>query len=168
MMRLPDRGELERLTSRGIPLMDRRNAFEFCCQHLTELYAPGTGSSWYPHSGSLVNRRALTASDIDSRDFLNARNLARTQVLLPPGPRVARTGRADCSDRARIWATHDRARAKNPDMVPFHRAGLKRAERIAACQAEHRKVVQIAFKPDWTRHRDAGLFQRNESRSEPR
>jgi hypothetical protein len=39
MMRLPDRGELERLTSRGIPLMDRRNTFEFCCQHLTELSA---------------------------------------------------------------------------------------------------------------------------------
>jgi hypothetical protein len=47
-------------------------------------------------------------------------------------------------------------------MVPFHSAGLKRAERIAACQAEHRKVVQIAFKPDWTWHKGTGLFKRND------
>jgi hypothetical protein len=36
---LPDRGELDRSISRGMPLMARRNAFEFCCQHLTELSA---------------------------------------------------------------------------------------------------------------------------------
>ena len=64
MMRLPDRGELERLTSRGIPLMDRRNTFEFCCKHLTELSATLTGSFWRPLSGSLVHRRALTAERI--------------------------------------------------------------------------------------------------------
>jgi hypothetical protein len=58
--------------------------------------------------------------------------------------------------------THDRARDKRPDMVPFHSASLKRAERIASCQAENRKVVQIAFKPEWTRHKEAAPLKHND------
>src|SRR3546814_1987225 len=36
------------------------------------------------------------------------------------------------------------------------------AERIAACWADNRKVVQVAFKPDWNRHRNAAPFKRND------
>ena len=36
------------------------------------------------------------------------------------------------------------------------------AERIAACWAENRGVPQIAFKPDWKRHRRAAPFRRND------
>jgi hypothetical protein len=151
----------------GGPLMDRRNAFEFCCQHLTGLYAPGAGSSWRPHSGSLVNRRALTASDIDSRDFPNARNLARTQVVLPPLPASLSRGGVDCDDHTRIWATRDRARDKHPNMVLLHGAGLKRAERVGACQAENRKVGQIAFKPDCPWHKNAASSCAATSRLSP-
>ena len=35
-------------------------------------------------------------------------------------------------------------------MVLLHGGSPKGAERIAACWADHRKVPQIAFKPDWT------------------
>ena len=35
-------------------------------------------------------------------------------------------------------------------------------ERIAARWADHRKVPQIAFKPDWTRHAKAAPFKRND------
>ena len=34
---------------------------------------------------------------------------------------------------------------------------------IAACWAENRKVPQIAFKPDWTRHAKAAPFKRNDA-----
>ncbi len=70
---------------------------------------------------------------IDSRDFLNAKKLAETQVLLPPGPRIAFAGGADCNDHQRIWHTLDKVHAKHPGMVLFHGAGPKGAERIAAC-----------------------------------
>ena len=34
--------------------------------------------------------------------------------------------------------------------------------RIAACWADTRKVTQVVFKPDWTRHDKAAPFKRND------
>ena len=47
-------------------------------------------------------------------------------------------------------------------MVLLHGGSPKGAERIAARWADHRKVPQIAFKPDWTRHAKAAPFKRND------
>jgi hypothetical protein len=47
-------------------------------------------------------------------------------------------------------------------MVLLHGGSPKGAERIAACWADSRKVRQIAFKPDWTRHAKAAPFKRND------
>ncbi|NUJ81682.1 DUF2493 domain-containing protein [Methylocystis sp. FS] len=154
--------ELERLIAQGLTLTERRNAFEFFRDHLAELYATETGSAWRPRSGSKVNHRALTAAMIDSRDFLNAKKLAETQALLPPGPRIAFAGGVDCNDHQRIWSALDKVHAKHPDMVIFHGGGAKGAERIASCWADNRKVPQVAFKPDWSHHKNAAPFKRND------
>jgi hypothetical protein len=154
--------ELERLIAQGLTLTERRNAFEFFRDHLAELYATETGSVWRQRSGSKVNHRALTAAMIDSRDFLNAKKLAETQVLLPPGPRIAFAGGVDCNDHQRIWEAVDKVHAKHPDMVLLHGGGAKGAERIASCWADNRNVPQIAFKPDWSRHKNAAPFKRND------
>jgi len=66
------------------------------------------------------------------------------------------------NDQHRIWAVLDKARAKHPDMVLLHGGSPKGAERIAACWADHHKVPQIVFKPDWTRHAKAAPFKRND------
>jgi hypothetical protein len=47
-------------------------------------------------------------------------------------------------------------------MVLLHGGSPKGAERIAACWADNRRVPQIAFKPDWTRHAKAAPFKRND------
>ena len=47
-------------------------------------------------------------------------------------------------------------------MVLLHGGSPRGAERIAACWAEQRKVPQIAFRPDWTRHAKAAPFKRND------
>ena len=99
---------------------------------------------------------------IDSRDFLAAKRLAETQPLLPPGPKVAFTGGLDFNDHRAIWDRLDKVFAKHPDMVLLHGGSPKGAERIAACWADNRKVPQIAFKPDWTRHAKAAPFRRND------
>jgi len=52
--------------------------------------------------------------------------------------------------------------AKHPDMVLLHAGSPKGAERIAACWAEARKVTQIAFKPNWTKHAKPAPFRRND------
>ena len=154
--------ELERLIAQGISLIERRNAFEFLRDHAAELFAAETGSVWRPRAGSMVNHRALTASMIDSREFLAARRRADTEVLAPAGARIAFTGGTDCNDHSRIWEALDKIRAKHPDMVLLHGGSPRGAERIAACWADNRKVPQVVFKPDWTKHRNAAPFKRND------
>jgi hypothetical protein len=154
--------ELERLIDQGLSLIERRNAFEFARDHAAELFEVGTGTVWRPRAGSMVNHRALTASMIDSREFLAARRRADTEILAPAGPRIAFTGGTDCNDHTRIWDALDKIRAKHPDMVLLHGGSPRGAERIAACWADQRKLPQVVFKPDWTRERRAAPFKRND------
>ena len=154
--------ELERLIDQGLSLIERRNAFEFMRDHAAELYEVATGTLWRPRAGSMVNHRSLTASMIDSREFLAARRRADTEILAPAGTRIAFTGGTECNDHIRIWNALDKIRAKHPDMVLLHGGSPRGAERIAACWADNRKVPQVVFKPDWNRHRNAAPFKRND------
>ena len=154
--------ELERLLAEGLTLIERRDAFELMRDGAAELFETHTGSAWRPRAGSMANHRALTAAMIDSRDFLAAKRRAETEVMLPPGPKVAFTGGYECNDHAAIWAALDRVRAKHPGMVLLHGGSPKGAERIAACWADTRRVPQVAFKPDFARHKNAAPFKRND------
>jgi len=154
--------ELEQLLTDGMALIDRRNTMELFRDQAADLFERHTGSSWRPRSGSMVNHRTLTAAMVDSRDFIAAKRRAETEVLLPPGPKIAFTGGVDFNDHRAIWAALDKVHAKHPDMVLLHGGNPKGAERIAACWADTRKVPQIVFKPDWARHARAAPFKRND------
>ena len=155
--------ELERLTAEGQTLIERRNSMEFFRDQAAEQFGRHTGSSWRPHSGSKVNHRTLTSAMIDSRDFLAAKRRAENEVLLPAGPKIAFTGGLDFNDHRLIWDKLDKVHAKHPDIVLLHGGSPKGAELIAAKWADHRKVPQIAFKPDWTKHAKAAPFKRNDA-----
>ena len=154
--------ELERLLAEGLTLIERRNAFEIMRDQAADLFETHTGTGWRPRTGSKVNHRALTAAVIDSRDFLAAKRRAEAEVMVPPGPKVAFTGGYECNDHQAIWAALDRVHAKHPGMVLLHGGSPKGAERIAACWADSRRVPQVAFKPDFTRHKNAAPFKRND------
>ena len=83
-------------------------------------------------------------------------------MLLPAGPKIAFTGGFEFNDHRAIWDRLDKVHAKHPDMVLLHGGSPKGAERIASGWADHRKVPQVAFKPDWTRHAKAAPFKRND------
>jgi YspA, cpYpsA-related SLOG family len=100
---------------------------------------------------------------IDSRDFLSARHRADTELMLPAGPKIALTGGLEFNDHQLIWDRLDKVHAKHPDMVLLHGGSPKGAELIAAKWATQRKVQQIAFKPDWTKHAKAAPFKRNDA-----
>ena len=100
---------------------------------------------------------------IDSRDFIAAKRRAETEVMLPPGPKIALTGGLDFNDHRLIWDRLDKVHAKHPDMVLLHGGSPKGAELIASKWATTRKVSQIAFKPDWTKHAKAAPFKRNDA-----
>ena len=155
--------ELERLTAEGVTLIERRNSMELFRDQAADEFERHTGSPWRPRSRSKVNHRTLTSAMFDSRDFLAAKKRADNEVLLPAGPKVAVTGGLDFNDHRLIWDRLDRVHAKHPDMVLLHGGSPKGAELIAAKWATNRKVPQIAFKPDWTKHARAAPFKRNDA-----
>ena len=154
--------ELERLLTEGQDRIDRRDTYEAMRDQAGELFETHTGTTWKPRSGSMANRKALTAAMIDSRDFISAKRRAETEVLIPKGAKVGFTGGMDCNDHRRIWDALDKVHAKHPEMVLLHGGSPKGAELIAAKWADTRKVQQIAFKPDWTKHAKAAPFKRND------
>ena len=79
-----------------------------------------------------------------------------------PGIEVMHMVDADTTDHRTIWDRLDQIHAKHPDMVLMHGGSPKGAERIAATWASNRKVPQVAFKPDWTKHAKAAPFKRND------
>lgn len=154
--------ELERHVAEGQGLLERRDAFELMRDQAAEQFERQTRSPWRPRAGSMVNHRNLTAAMIDSRDFLAAKRRAETEVMLPAGPKIAFTG-GDTDDARPIWAKLDQVHAKHPDMVLLHGGSPKGAEKAASRWADHRKVPQVAFKPDWTKHAKAAPFRRNDA-----
>jgi hypothetical protein len=154
--------ELERLMAEGTTMIERRNTMEFFRDHAADLFETHTASVWHPRTGSKINHRALTATMIDSRDFLAAKRRAEIEPLTPAGAKVAFAGGLDCNDYTAIWDVLDKVRVKYPDMVLLHGASPKGAEFIASRWADARKVPQVTFKPDWTRHAKAAPFKRND------
>ena len=154
--------ELERLILGGRALLERRETFEQIRDSAAGRYEAETGSAWRPRAGSLINHKHLTAAMIDSRDFIAARRKADTELMLPKGPKIAFSGGTDYADHKLIWAVLDKVLAKHPDMVLIHGGTPNGAEKAAACWADHRKVTQIAFKPDWAADGKAAPFKRND------
>ncbi|AJE47475.1 DUF2493 domain-containing protein [Celeribacter indicus] len=153
--------QLESLIGIGQNLIERRDSMETFRDTAADLFLRTTGTPWSPRSGSRLNHRQMTSAMIDSRDFLAAKRRADNEVLLPAGPKIAFSG-GDTTDHRLIWGRLDQVHAKHPDMVLLHGGSPKGAERIAATWADNRKVPQVAFKPDWTRHAKAAPFKRND------
>ena len=154
--------ELERLIAEGLSLIERRNCLELFRELSIEQFEFRTGALWRPRSGSLIDHRAVTAAVIDSRDFLAARRRAEAEILVPIGPKIALTGGLDFDDHHLIWDRLDKVHARHPDMVLLHGGSPKGAELIGAKWATTRKVPQVAFRPDWTKHAKAAPFKRND------
>jgi hypothetical protein len=106
-------------------MIERRDAMEFFRDAAADQFRIHTRNAWSPRAGSMVNRKMLTASMIDSRDFAAARRRADTSVLIPLGAKIAFTGGADFNDHARIWTALDRVHAKHPDMAVRPKAAAR-------------------------------------------
>lgn len=94
--------EFERATRGGISLIQRRDAMECFREAAVKQYRLLLRKAWTPRMGARVQHRTLTASLIDSRDFLDARLREKAAALLPEGTRIAFTGGGDCSDQVAI------------------------------------------------------------------
>src|SRR3546814_6066827 len=83
--------ELERATQEGITLIERRDTMEFFREAAADQFRAQVRKAWAPRTGSRANFRTMTASLIDSRDFLDAKLRAKAAALLPDGTRIAFT-----------------------------------------------------------------------------
>lgn len=154
---------LERLIEKGQLLLEKRAAFERMRDQAAQHYEDQTGSPWLPRSGSKVSHKAMTAAVVDSRDYINAKRRAETEVMLPPGPKIAFAGGPNYNDHVAIWKVLDAAHKKHPDMVLIHGGTDRGAEAIATAWATNRKVPCIPFKPEWNRDgKQVAPFKRNE------
>jgi hypothetical protein len=155
--------ELETLIAEGRTMIERRDAMEAFRDAFAEQFRHYFRKAWLPRSGSMLNRRAMTAAVIESREFVNSRRWTDSQLLLPPGERIYVSGGADYNDHREIWRVLDEVHARNSQMVLLHGASRTGAERIAALWAAQRKVPQVPFAPDFTKHsRAAAPFKRND------
>ena len=152
--------ELELLTDRARNLGSRRDAFEEMRDAAAAQYLAQTGEMWRPRSGSHTSRSGLlTSASIDARDFIRARQNAKTKENLPEGTLIAIAGGQD-GDPDAVFRKLDAARKKYPDIVLVHGGGPG-VEKFAARWAEARGVHQVICRPDWNRHGKAAPFRRN-------
>ncbi|MGE3744151.1 MAG: DUF2493 domain-containing protein [Sphingomonadaceae bacterium] len=155
--------ELETHLREGTTMLERRDAMEFFRDGCADQFRIHIRKAWTPRSGSKVNRKALTSAVVSSRDFVNARQRAEKQVLIPAGTLIAFSSGPTFNDHRFIWDLLDRVHAKHTEMVLAHGATPTGGEKIAALWADQRKVPQIPFKPDWNRHKKAAPFKRNDA-----
>ena len=113
--------------------------------------------------GSKVNHRALTSAMIDSRDFPRGEAAQpRPRSCCRPDQRSPSPAATSATITPRSGPLSTRSTPSTPGMVLLHGGSPKGAERIAACWADSRHVAQVAFRPDFTRHRKAAPFKRND------
>lgn len=122
---------LEALMAMGQSMPDHRDRLECSRDNAARYYSRLTGSPWAPRFGSGINHRNLTASVIDSHDFIGAKKRADTEVYLPEGTKAAITDGLNYTDHKRIWALLDKVRTKHADMVLLHSRSPRGAEHIA-------------------------------------
>ena len=101
----------------------------------------------------------LTSASIDARDFMCARENAKTKENLPDGTLIVIVSGKD-GDPDAVFRKLDAAYRKYPDIVLVHGGGPG-VEKFAARWAEARGVHQVICRPDWNRHGKAAPFRRN-------
>jgi len=148
--------EQQRITQ---TLAEARAALECMRDHAAEVYRAEAGHPWSSARGSRVSS-ALTASQIEARDFLKARAQERREQLAPSGPVVVITGASIWEDHRAIYAALDNAKALTPSMVLATTAQRSGVDAIAAAWAAANGVKLVAFKLNAAEGRAAG-FKRN-------
>ncbi len=151
--------EIEEAQLRCQSLAEAREALECMRDHAGEVYRAQSGHPFSPLRGSRVSS-ALTASQIDARDFLHARAKARREQLTPTGPVVVISGGQDWEDHARIWDRLDLLKTRVPSMTLASTAQGKGVDAIAAAWAASRGVPLIAFRLN-RGYGNAAPFRRN-------
>lgn len=129
--------------------------------HAAEIYRVECGKPWSATTGSRTSR-ALTASQIDARDYLAARAAEKREAHAPTGPVVVLSGGQDWTEHQALWDRLDTIKARIPAMTLVTTAQHKGADAIGAAWAAARGVPLVAFGLN-RRLGNRAAFERNRS-----
>lgn len=152
--------ELEDTQLLAQTLFDCREAMECMRDYAGEIFRIETGRPFSTVRGSRASS-ALTASQIDARDFLAARNQKRRELHSPEGPMVIFSGGTDWFDHELLWDALDDTHKRIPTMVLATTAQHKGCDQIAHAWAAARGVKTVRFTLNRSLGKRAG-FVRNE------
>ncbi len=124
-----------------------RDAMECMRDHAAEVYRVETGRPFSTTRGSRVSSK-LTASMIESRDYIAAKSRARREQYTPTGPVVAFSGGAVWHDDQLLWERLDQIKRRIPEMVLATTAQMKGCDAIAAAWAAKNDVKVVMFRLD--------------------
>lgn len=134
-------------------------AIECMRDHAAEVYRVESGKPWSATNGSRTSR-ALTASQIEARDFLSARAQSRREAHAPTGPVVVVSGGSGWLAHEPLWQRLDLIRERVPHMTLATTAQRSGTDAIAAAWAASRGVPIVAFRLNRAKGNSAG-FDRN-------
>ncbi len=154
--------ELEETQLLTQTLQGCREALEAMRDHASKVYHVETGRPFTATRGSQVARTGVTASQINARDYLAARNRQRREEFAPEGPIVVVSGGMEWHDHEVLWERLDAIRERVPEMIVATTGMRKGVDAIATSWATARKVKSIAFVPD-RRLGQRAAFVRNEN-----
>lgn len=134
-------------------------AIEAMRDHAAEIYRVECGQPWSATNGTRTSR-VLTASQIDARDFLAARERQRLELHSPKGALVILSGGQGWTEHRALWDRLDAIMVRIPEMTLVTTAQRKGADAIGAAWAADRGVPLVGF----GLHRSSGSragFDRN-------
>lgn len=152
--------ELEDTQTLCQTLQNCRDAMECMRDHAAECFRVETGRPFSAVRGSRVSSK-LTASMIEAKDFLAARNRTRREQHNPTGPVVAFSGGQQWHDHKLLWERLDQIKARIPEMVLATTAQNKGCDAIATAWAASRDVKVVQFRLDRSQGNRAA-FVRND------
>lgn len=139
-------------------LQSCREAMECMRDHAAEVYRVEVGRPFSPTRGSRVSS-ALSASQIDAKDFLAARARNRREQYAPEGPVVVFSGGQQWEDADLLWRGLDIIKARIPEMVLATTAQTKGCDAIAHAWAAARGTKVVQFRLDRSKGNRAGFFR---------
>ena len=154
--------EVEEATILCQTLQGCREALEAMRDHASEVYRVETGKVFQATRGSQVSRSTVTASQVEARDYLQARAATRRAQYQPEGPMVVVSGGQEgWHDHAMFTAMLDNVKERIPNMVLATTGMRKGVDAIAGAWAKANEVNVILFTPERA-HGKRAPFLRNE------
>ena len=147
--------ELEDLITEGQTMLEQRQAFEFMREVAAEYFEVKLHDVWRPAAGSKINHQTMTASMIDSQDYLKAKQQKEATVNVPEGTLIAIAGGHEYNDHKAVFAALDAIKARlderGENMVLAHCGNKRGTDHIATLWARNKAIPSVAFAPNWKR-----------------